>query len=128
VTWTAIALAALAAAIVAAMLGFVLSRILWVWAPHPQDEGPICTDALASRKHELMKLAGWALVGGTPVRWLRCSSPDLLRVRTTLSTSAVADPEIEYVVMDGPRRMVPSTPSAMFRLLTPRAALLWRPV
>ncbi len=40
-----------------------------------------------------------------------------------------ADPEIEYVVMDGPRRMVPSsTPSAMFRLLTPRAALLWRPV
>jgi hypothetical protein len=52
-------------AILVAMLGLVLSRILWVWAPHPQGEGPICTDALASREHELMRLAGWALVVGS---------------------------------------------------------------
>jgi hypothetical protein len=52
-------------AIVAAMLGFVLARMLWMWAPHPPDEGPICTDVLASRRHELMRLAGWALVFGS---------------------------------------------------------------
>lgn len=52
-------------AIVAAMFGFVLARMLWMWAPHPPDEGPICTDVLASRKHGLLRLAGWALVVGS---------------------------------------------------------------
>lgn len=53
------------AAIIAAMIGFVLTRMLWVWAPHPSDEGPICTDVLASREPALMRLAGWALVVGS---------------------------------------------------------------
>jgi hypothetical protein len=51
--------------IAAAMLGFVLARMLWTWAPHPPDQGPICTDVLASREHELTRLAGWALVFGS---------------------------------------------------------------
>ncbi len=63
-TWVAAAKLILVA-IVAAMLGFALARMLWVWASHPPDEGPICTDVLASREHELTRLAGWALVFGS---------------------------------------------------------------
>jgi hypothetical protein len=52
-------------AIIVGIVGFVLARMLWQWAPSSADEGPICTDVLASREHQLMKLAGWALVIGS---------------------------------------------------------------
>jgi hypothetical protein len=53
------------AAIIAGVLGFALSHMLWMWAPHPPDEGPICTDVLALHERELMRFAGWALVVGS---------------------------------------------------------------
>jgi hypothetical protein len=53
------------AAIIAGIVGFVLARMLWRWTPNSTDEGPICTDVLASREHQLMELAGWALVIGS---------------------------------------------------------------
>lgn len=53
------------AALIAAICGFVLARVLWVWAVCPTEEGPICTDVLLSRERDLTRLAGWALAAGS---------------------------------------------------------------
>jgi hypothetical protein len=52
-------------AFVLAVAGFALARALWMWAPSQSDQEPICADALIPRADELMRLAGWALVGGS---------------------------------------------------------------
>lgn len=53
------------AALIVAICGSVLARVLWVWAVCPTEDGPICTDVLSSREHDLTMLAGWALAGGS---------------------------------------------------------------
>jgi hypothetical protein len=52
-------------ALVLGVAGFALARALWMWAPSQSDEEPICADALIPRADQLMRLAGWALVGGS---------------------------------------------------------------
>lgn len=52
-------------AIVVAMLGFVLSHALWLWRPDQPEKQPICADALGSYHHDLMRIAGLALVFGS---------------------------------------------------------------
>lgn len=52
-------------ALVLAVAGFALARALWMWAPSQSDQEPICADALIPRADQLMRLAGWALVGGS---------------------------------------------------------------
>lgn len=51
--------------VIAGGVGFMLARILWQWDPHPREQGPISTDALASRESQLLRLAGWALMVGS---------------------------------------------------------------
>lgn len=51
--------------VIAGGVGFMLARILWQWDPHPEEQEPISTDALASRESQLLRFAGWALIVGS---------------------------------------------------------------
>jgi hypothetical protein len=48
-----------------ALLGWLLIRMLWRWAPDSLEPEPIGTEAVLARQRELMQFAGYALVGGS---------------------------------------------------------------
>ncbi len=52
-------------AVLIALLGWLLIRMLWTWAPDPLEPKPVDTEAVLARQRELTQLAGYALVAGS---------------------------------------------------------------